>query len=462
MINFAGEIAAAYASGRMTAAESIIVAYARGRAMCRNMKKGSMLAVGVGAKKITPFLDSNSSVTIACYNSPESVTMSGDADDILRLQKTLEAKGIFARVMQTNGNAYHSAHMKALGETYKEDFNRMLFDLASKVGEVELPLVDFVSSVYGSFYTRRSIDTLHWRANLEEPVFFHQAVTKIVTTIPVDLFVEIGPHAALQGPIRQIAKSTPDVKFPEYVPTLIRGKDGVESVLRTAGALWARGYKVDFESVNTVSVFDRETNSLLEKQVGNVIVDLPKYQWQYGELNYFENRWTREWRLRTHPRHDLLGSRQPGGNQNEPTWRNILTQKGLPWLQDHRVCIPNGTSNLPLIFLQIGPDTVFPTTAYLCMIIEAMTQTIEINGIDISKITNFEMEQIQLKAALIVPTDSHGIEVLVSLRPTDLDDANHYDSLYDFSITSVTSSSNYDSFTEHAHGKIGFVLGSSG
>lgn len=332
-----GEIAAAYASGRISAPEAILAAYARGQAVSRNTQNGAMLAVGKGAHDVAPFVERFRSVSIACYNSPESVTLSGDRGEIEELQVLLDAEGIFARVLATDGNAYHSSHMRALGIGYENDLNGLRKRFATVLGSNKLGSVRFISSVTGKAYTKPDISAQYWRQNLESPVLFHQALSKVVESCAVDMLLEIGPHTALQGPIRQIGKSMAQVKFPEYVPTLVRFKDGAENLLHTAGLLWAKGHSVNFSRVNSLEALDSITNSVFPVITGEVVVDLPRYQWQYGEQFYYENRWTREWRLRTHPRHDLLGSRVPGGNWNEPTWRNVLKHKDVPWLNDHKV-----------------------------------------------------------------------------------------------------------------------------
>lgn len=299
--------------------------------------KGAMLAVGVGVKAITQHLEQFENIVVACCNSPESTTLSGDHDDIAALKSLLDAKGIFARILATDGNAYHSKHMKKLGPGYEEELNRLLSHLSSTLGHNSLPSAAFVSSVTGKSYGEQPITAEYWGTNLQSTVLFSQAITNLVQTQPVDQLIEIGPHSALQGPIRQISKAMPQSKFPEYNPTLIRKEDGAENLLTLAGNLFGKGYKLDLKQVNSIDVLDSVTNSDITCNYGNVIVDLPKYQWTYGEQFYFENRWTREWRLRTHPRHDILGSRTPGGNEREPVWRNVLRQKDLPWLQDHKV-----------------------------------------------------------------------------------------------------------------------------
>ena len=78
-----GEIAAAYASGRITAAEAIVAAYYRGQAVSKNTQEGAMLAVGLSSDDVIKYLEGRESeVKVAAINSPSSVTLSGEANAI--------------------------------------------------------------------------------------------------------------------------------------------------------------------------------------------------------------------------------------------------------------------------------------------------------------------------------------------------------------------------------------------
>lgn len=296
-----------------------------------------MLAVGTGADDVRRHLVGHHDVMIACYNSPNRITPSGSADDISEVAKSLAADQVFVRALATGGNAYHSHHINSLGEEYEEDLNNMLLSLPPSERK-RLPSSNFFSSKIGGYHATEKIDSTYGRSNLESPVLFHQALVSLVETCSVDVILEIGPDTALKSPIRQISNSMPDVKLPEYIASQARERDGAETLLQMVGLLFAKGRKVAMERVNAIEVLDTLTNEICKVDTGTTIVDLPKYQWQYQETLFVENRWTRERRLRSHPRHDILGSRNPGGNKNEPCWRNVLRLKDLPWLADHKVC----------------------------------------------------------------------------------------------------------------------------
>jgi acyl transferase domain-containing protein len=102
-----GEIAAAYAAGAITAAEAITVAYYRGQVAKAQTRPGGMAAVGLGRDEMEKYLVKG--VVIACENSPSSVTLSGDVEELDGLLQMLKEQQpeIFARRLQVE-MAYHS------------------------------------------------------------------------------------------------------------------------------------------------------------------------------------------------------------------------------------------------------------------------------------------------------------------------------------------------------------------
>lgn len=63
----------------MTLESAIIVAYYRGQA-AKDCEVGSMAAIGLGPDELKPFLQDG--VVLACENSPQSTTISGDVEQV--------------------------------------------------------------------------------------------------------------------------------------------------------------------------------------------------------------------------------------------------------------------------------------------------------------------------------------------------------------------------------------------
>ncbi|KAK4240609.1 reducing polyketide synthase DEP5 [Achaetomium macrosporum] len=433
-----GEMAAAYAAGLISAREAITLAYYRGVVTRRVTTDGAMLAVGLGAEAVAPYLDGlEGKAVVACHNSPSGVTVSGDADAIEQVKAKLDADGVFARLVKTNGKAYHSHHMAPVSAVYEE-----LVRAAKLYRPFDAPnnnnnnnsnnntaKAKMVSSVTNSILPPSTVlDESYWSTNLRSPVLFNQAVQTILTADEfrdVDLLIEVGPHSAMAGPVKQIKTAVGREKL-EYLPTLLRGADSAVQLLKLAGEMWLRSYPgLDMERAATAYV---ETGKLAPAPA--VIVDLPPYQWNYTRAFWAENRASREHRLRTHARHDLLGERVFGGSAAAPTWRNVLRIRDLPWLKDHT----------------LGGEVVFPAAGYFAMAIEALTQLNELSGSPVG-IDNYVLRDVSIQKALVVPDGDDGIEVLLSLHPSV-----YGSGWWDFGVSSIDGDG---SKKEHMAGTVG-------
>ena len=144
--------------------------------------------------------------------------------------------------------------MKQIGSEYE--------DCISGHIEYEQGMLPFCSSVTGDTITNsRKLDASYWRQNLESPVLFTEAIQSLpVSGTPV--FLEVGPHSALAGPLRQIFR-TLATRSPVYIPTLFRYDEDVQSqLLRAAGQAYATGVGVSLSSII---------------EPGKTLTDLPPY-----------------------------------------------------------------------------------------------------------------------------------------------------------------------------------------
>ena len=336
----AGEYAAAYAAGLASAPEIIIAAYYRGYALENYAPSGgTMLAVGKGLDEVGPYLSGfDEDIVVACENSPSSVTVSGTVAVIQEAKSRLDAESIFARELKT-GMAYHSPQMKIVAGPMVDLVAQEHQKLDTFDREWRCSRKLMISSVTNAPVADDQLGAEYWASNLTSRVLFNTAVTKLVTTIGLEnigAFVEIGPHSALSGPLKQIFQANSFNSF-SYIPTLLRNQDGAHSLLRTAGELFLAKYPVDLFSVNqqepSTDVIDLKGSGTRP----STLVDLPPYQWNYGKLFWAEPRVSAEHRQPSHARHDLLGSRIPGLSDRSMVWRNILRLKDVPWLQGHKV-----------------------------------------------------------------------------------------------------------------------------
>lgn len=433
-----GEIGAAYAAGLTTAKNAIAAAYFRGKVAASLRTDGAMLAVGMGENAVRHYIEEAGflgRVIIGCYNSPSSTTLSGDKEAIEKLKETFDEENVFARILRTGGKAYHSHHMKEAATRYQS----YLQDESVVISATGLrPKVSMFSTVRTQVINAEwaTIPDRYWADNLNSPVLFDQGVTHMLNKMPdISMLIEIGPHAALAGPLRQICQACNKSGI-SYVPTLKRKTHDVDQMLQLAGTLWAKNAPID---IGAVTCFEHMSeDAAIEKRAGSLLVDLPPYHWTYSKPSLFESRLSREHRGMKETRHDILGRRVVGPSALQPVWRNILRQRDLPWLAHHR----------------LGGEVMLPAAGYLALAIEAISQINSESELPLV-IEDYTVRDVVLSTATVVPDDDVGTETTFSLRPMEgkleISPSGKTSQWYEF----VSSCHSYGTWKETARGRVG-------
>ncbi|KAK0126530.1 hypothetical protein ONS95_008126 [Cadophora gregata] len=419
-----GEIAASYAAGILPLASCMAISYYRGMAIVSLKKqfpglKGAMMAVGASKEDIAPLISQlkEKEVRIACFNSPSSLTVSGDEPALDELQGLIEAKQFFNRKLQVDV-AYHSHHMKLVADEYDETLD-----------SIEQPLVTdvkFHSSLYGNLVEGSKLQPSYWVDNLTKPVRFSEALTSMCKPVDgyktgVDIIVEIGPHSALAGPVKQILKANgANTMAILYASALIRKKDAVESAMDLAATLFVKGATLNLGAVN----FPRPRKAPL------LLVDMPRYPWNHQTKYWHESRISQKHRNRSAPRNDTLGTLANYSNDLEPTWRNILRIDEVPWLRHHK----------------IQGLTLFPMSGFLSMAIEGASQRADSRG---THFDTFELRDVFVTAPLMM-TDQD-VETTLQIRPHQDGSTLSSESWEEFRIHSYIDGKGW---TEHCKGLI--------
>lgn len=318
-----GEIAAAYAAGALTLESCMSIAYYRGL-VASNMKekfpevKGAMLAVGTDQQGVTSIIDQlqSSRVVVACVNSPNSITVSGDVNAIADLQKALEEKKIFARKLQVDV-AYHSHHMDLIAEDYRKAIGTIRPSGSKKV--------EFFSSLLGKKTSTLALSSTYWARNLKSPVLFSASLSALCEREEsVTHLVEVGPHSALKGPIRDVLVNYPGSKTNIcYIPTLLRNQDAVRAMVQLASNMFIGGCQLEMSAIN----FPQEA---VPKPA--VLSDLSPYRWNRESEFWHESRISQSHLKKENAHNDILGSLTANSNDTEHTWRNIIRLDEIPWV----------------------------------------------------------------------------------------------------------------------------------
>ena len=403
-----GEIAAAYATGALSCRSAWKTAYYRGvlSQYLSNSEhsQGAMMAVALSENDIISYFDKVSSqchdfnLYVACINSPKNITISGDLSQIHALKQILDGENIFCRKLQVNV-AYHSPYMSEVAARY----SMLLGDL--QCGEIQYDNCTMVSSVTGQTIVPDELrQGDYWVQNMVSTVRFFEALSKICssstqrtqkkldgshrTLIVINDLLEIGPHSALQGPVRETLKSLSRSTDIGYNSALIRNRSAATTTLEAAGRLHCRGYPVNLASVN-------EPN-LKPQQNCLALTELPEYPFDRSQRYWHDSRLSNDFRFRKHPHIDLLGTPSSDWNPLEARWRNIIRASEMPWIEDHLI---NGS-------------LLYPAAGMVVMAIEAAKQLAEDRAI-----IGYELKDVTFHSPLKVSTSPAGVETQLYLRP---------------------------------------------
>ncbi|KAK9419086.1 hypothetical protein SUNI508_01063 [Seiridium unicorne] len=425
-----GEVAAAYAVGALTKEAALRVAYTRGicsaKAKTLNATVGGMLAVGEGEdavnKRIKQLGTGKGKVTVACVNSPESTTVSGDVAALVELQATLEDASVFNRRLKVD-SAYHSHHMEVIAPSYLSSLEGLEFGTPRND-------VAFYSSVTGT-RKRSGFGPSYWVSNLVSQVKF-SAASQLVAQHLLDanstatkVLIEVGPHAALSGPLRQSLSGT-SFKY-NYVPCLVRNTSAVGTVLALVGKAFESGVPVQLNSEDS-------TNSLSSRR--QVVGDLPSYPWDHSNKYWRETRLSKGSRLRPFPDHDLLGLYEVGCSPYEPRWKYNVSLAKIPWLRDH----------------VIEGFVIFPGAGYLIMVIEAMKQLFQLRKTP-GRITNINIRDTTFAKPVVIHDDNLKASQEVELQLIITPSRQHVGSPWEY-FRVVSYDSQNDSWIDNCSGLV--------
>ncbi|KAI0121327.1 hypothetical protein BJ170DRAFT_661182 [Xylariales sp. AK1849] len=394
-----GEIAAAYAAGRLTARDAILISYYRGHfahlAGGANGEKGGMLAAGLTEREALEFCRDpmfDDRICVAASNAPSSVTLSGDLEMIQLAKDKLVQQQKFARLLNVD-TAYHSTHMTRPAMEYITALQVCgISPLSNGNG------VNWVSSVQGFSHTgEEDIGAGYWKDNMVHRVQFHDAIeVALLEYGPFDCALEIGPHPTLKGPVTQTAKLSLGSSL-LYSGILERSKDDSLAFSEFLGFMWCQMGPV------AVALRDYIELSANPSLLNCHLEDMPSYPWDHSQTHYRESRISRQYHFKDATPHELLGVRTRDDNDFELRWRNILRPEKIPWLEHHR----------------FQGQALLPASAYCIMALDAACVLLGSRSAPV-----VEIRDLDIMSGLSIEEDSSGTEILFSLAVSPQPKAN--------------------------------------
>lgn len=197
-----GEYGALVAAGVMSEEDAFRVVRKRGMYMQEAVPKGgAMTAVlGLGADVIEKVCEETEGiVSIANYNCPGQIVITGQADAVNKAAQTLSEAGAKRCIPLNVSGPFHSIMLKEAGEKLGEVLEE------TEIHDIRLPYLANVTADYVA--DKEQVKPLLMQ-QIASPVRWQQSVERMIAD-GVDNFVEIGPGKTLSGFMRKINR---DVK----------------------------------------------------------------------------------------------------------------------------------------------------------------------------------------------------------------------------------------------------------
>ncbi|CAL8122739.1 unnamed protein product [Orchesella dallaii] len=195
-----GELGCAYADGCFTAEQTVLAAYARGRAILESkLPPGAMAAVGLTWEEARQRCPAD--IFPACHNAKDSVSISGPVDSIKKFVEELKSESIFAKEVKSSGQAFHSKYIADAGPKLKSFLEQIIPVPKERTDR-------WVSSSIPEKYWNTSLAKMssveYHVNNLLSPVLFQEALAHVPDNA---LVIEIAPHSLLQAILKRSLNS---------------------------------------------------------------------------------------------------------------------------------------------------------------------------------------------------------------------------------------------------------------
>ncbi len=225
-----GELVCAYADGCITAEETILIAYWRGKCLEDNNKtKGMMAAVGMSWDETQQRCPEN--VFAACNNAEDSVTISGEENSIQSFVNKLIEDNIFARKVDSSGVAFHCPLINSIAEP-------LLIKLQNIIPSNRIRSSKWISSTYSqsecNSHKAKYASPQYFVDNLILPALFYDALKRIPKNA---ITIEISPHHLLQPILKRNLGS--DIT---YIPLMKKNSNNMKLLLSSIGHLYTLGF----------------------------------------------------------------------------------------------------------------------------------------------------------------------------------------------------------------------------
>lgn len=196
-----GEYGALIASGVMTAEEAFELVRKRGIFMQEAVPTGGAMAavLGLDAATIEQICretaeQTGREVSIANYNCPGQIVISGQEEAVHLAGETCKASGAKRVVPLKVSGPFHSKMLQGAGEKLKEELKKV---------EISDSFVSYIANVTADYVTKKEDVKPLLASQVSSSVRWQQTIERLLAD-GVDEFVEIGPGRTLSGFVKKV------------------------------------------------------------------------------------------------------------------------------------------------------------------------------------------------------------------------------------------------------------------
>jgi acyl transferase domain-containing protein len=227
-----GEYVAACQAGVFSLEDGLRLVATRARLMDALPEPGAMAVARVGETRLREALAGVAgAVSIAAFNGPEELVISGAREAVEQVLAELESGGVATSRLRVS-HAFHSPLVEP-----------MLGELERFAAQVrwQAPQRALVSGVTGEVAGEEVATPGYWVRQARQAVRF-DACLRSLARQGCEVFLEIGPQPVLLGLGRRVLPRVPG----PWLPSLRPRRGDREQMLRSLGELYARGAAVDW------------------------------------------------------------------------------------------------------------------------------------------------------------------------------------------------------------------------
>lgn len=243
-----GEIAAAYVSGKMTLADTILVVGTRAHAVDTIASDDYAMAVVAADRDECEELLARRSgwAQVSVVNSPHMTGISGERGTVQDIVDTLAEHGRFARLIRVR----YPAHTALVNE-FRDDIRDAMQNRLANQHFLDTD-VDCIGATLGGAIVADLPVGEYWFWNLRNTVRFDKAIAAAVAQ-EVDTFVELAEHPTLQLSVQENLGVVADGRDVRVIGTATRTATDLREFTRNLAVLAVNDLQYPWECLRTKS-----------------------------------------------------------------------------------------------------------------------------------------------------------------------------------------------------------------